>query len=575
MMSKRYTIGLALLVAGSVLIPGPVSSGSILDTKHNLSISGPGPVKATTEEEICVFCHTPHNGRRDIPYLWNKSDTATSYTPYQSSTLHATVGQPTGASKLCLSCHDGTIALGALLTRPAEIPFVGGVRFIPDGRAKLGTDLSDDHPVSLVYDGALATSNLELKDPLTLPAPVRLDQNKELQCTACHDSHDNSNGKFLVMTNQYSGLCTTCHSKDGWTLTSHSTSTKTWNGAGANPWPNSTYTTVAENACGNCHVPHSAGGHQRLMNYAIEEDNCLACHTGNVASKNIGAELTKSRGHFVQNYMGQHDPAENFVLGAAPKHVECADCHNAHQSNVTPSPGVPMVSGSLAGVSGIDAAGQAIKYAQYEQEICYKCHGDNNVSSSLSITRQIAQLNTRLEFDPGNPSFHPVAAIGVNQNVPSLLSPYTTLSRIACTDCHNNDDVSGPKGPHGSNNAYLLAKNYTTADNTVESPLTYELCYTCHSRASLLANQSFKAHSSHIVTYQAPCSACHDAHGVSNTQGNAVNNAHLINFDVNIVQPDSLGRLYFEKIGPGSGKCYLNCHGAIHDPVNAPLKSTY
>ena len=575
MMPKRYKIGLVFLALGSLLIPGPVSSGSILDTKHNLSVSGPGPVKSTTESEICVFCHAPHNTRRDIPYLWNKSDTTASYTPYQSTTLHAAVGQPTGASKLCLSCHDGTVALGALLTRPAEIPFAGGVRFLPAGRTNLGTDLSDDHPVSLVYDSALASSNLELNDPLALPPQVRLDQNKELQCTACHDSHDNSNGKFLVMVNQYSGLCTTCHSKDGWTLTSHSTSGKIWNGAGANPWPNSTYPTVAENGCGNCHVSHSAGGHQRLMNYAIDEDNCLACHTGNVATQNIGNELAKPYGHFVQNYMGQHNPVENFVLGGVPKHVECADCHNSHQSNATPSPGAPMVSGAITGVTGIDASGQAVKYAQNQQEICYKCHGDNNVSTGLSITRQIAQLNTRLEFDPANPSFHPVAGIGVNQYMPSLLPPYTTTSRIGCTDCHNNDNASGPKGPHGSTNAYLLAKNYTTADNATESPLAYEVCYTCHSRASLLANQSFKAHNSHIVTYQAPCSACHDAHGVSNTQGNPVNNAHLINFDLNIVLADGQGRRYFEKTGPGSGKCYLNCHGATHDPLNVPLKSTY
>lgn len=574
MIPRFVKIGLASLALGGLLSPGPVSSGSILDTKHNLSISGPGPVKSTTEEEVCLFCHAPHNTRRDIPYLWNKSDTTISYTPYQSTTLHAAVGQPTGASKLCLSCHDGTVALGALLTRPAEIPFAGGVRFMPAGRANLGTDLSDDHPVSLIYDSALASSNSQLRDPLSLPPQIQLDQNKEMQCTACHDSHDNSNGKFLVMPNQYSNLCTTCHNPDGWAQTSHSTSNKTWNGASANPWPNSAYTTVAENGCGNCHVSHSAGGHQRLMNYAIDEDNCLVCHTGNVATQNIGAELTKPYGHFVQNYMGQHDAAENFVLGGVPKHVECADCHNAHQSDPTPSPGAPVVSGAITGVSGIDSSGLAVKYAQNQQEICYKCHGDNNVSSSLTINRQLPQLNTRLEFDPGNPSFHPVAGTGVNPNVPSLQSPYTTLSRLACTDCHNNDNASGPKGPHGSTYPYLLVKNYTTADNTTESPLTYELCYTCHSRASLLANQSFKAHSSHIVTYQAPCSACHDAHGVSNTQGNAVNNAALINFDLSIVLPDSLGQLRFEKTATG-GQCYLNCHGATHDPVNAPLKSVY
>jgi predicted CXXCH cytochrome family protein len=564
-MIRLFQFGLVVLALAFHFIT-PTAANTIVDTKHNLSISGPGPVKSATEGEICVFCHVPHHARRDIPYLWNRSETAANFIPYQSSTLRATVGQPTGASKLCLGCHDGTIALGALLTRPQEVPFAGGIRFIPEGRAKIGTDLSDDHPVSLAYDSALVAINPELVDPTMLPPQVRLDSNQELQCTGCHDPHKDSFGKFLVMSNQYSGLCTSCHDKDGWTQTSHSTSGKSWNGAGTNPWFNSPYPTVAENGCGNCHVSHSAGGHEQLMNYAIEEDNCLTCHSGNVATHDIANELTKQYGHFVQNYSGVHDPAENFVLGGAQKHVECADCHNPHQSNSTPSSGAPFVSGATQGVSGIDAAGEPVKYAQNQFEICFKCHGDNSFIASLPITRQIDQLNTRLEFDQANPSFHPVAGPGANPNVPSLLPPYTTSSRILCTDCHNNDDALGPKGPHGSSNPFLLAKNYTTADNTTETPVAYELCYGCHSRASLLSDQSFKQHSLHIVTAKTPCSACHDAHGISNTQGNPVNNAHLINFDLASVQPDSQGRLYYEKTGPSSGTCYLSCHGANHAP---------
>lgn len=569
MMIRLFQIGLVFLALAIYFIPGTVSSDTILDTKHNLSLSGPGPVKSTTEGEICVFCHAPHHARRDIPYLWNRSDTTANYIPYQSSTLHATVGQPTGASKLCLSCHDGTVALGALLTRPQEVPFAGGIRFMPEGRAKLGTDLSDDHPVSFVFDSALAVGNSELANPLNLPPQVKLDKNKELQCTACHDPHKDSNGKFLVMSNQYSGLCTTCHDKDGWALSSHSTANKQWNGAGTDPWFNSSYSTVAENGCGNCHVSHSAAGHERLMNYAIEEDNCLVCHTGNVATKNIGNEQTKRYGHFVQNYSGVHNPVENFVLGGVRKHVECADCHNSHQSNSMSSPGAPLVSGATTGVTGIDASGQAVKYARNEYEICNKCHGDNNVSTSFPISRQIPQLNTRLEFNQANPSFHPVMGPGANPNVPSLLPPYTTSSKILCTDCHNNDNEMGPKGPHGSNTAFLLAKNYATADNTTETPYAYELCYGCHSRASILGDQSFKGpkgHNFHIVAKNTPCSACHDAHGISNTQGNAINNAHLINFDLNIVQPDGQGRLHYLKTGPFGGSCFLNCHGASHGP---------
>ncbi len=136
----------AVFATGLMSVASLSRAAGIVDTVHNLSISGPGPIKSTTEDEICVFCHTPHKARRDVPYLWNRADSTVNYTTYASSTLFAAVGQPTGASKMCLSCHDGTIALGAVLTRPAEIPFAGGIRFLPAGPSRLGTDISDDHP---------------------------------------------------------------------------------------------------------------------------------------------------------------------------------------------------------------------------------------------------------------------------------------------------------------------------------------------------------------------------------------------------------------------------------------------
>jgi len=565
-MIRTLKIGPCMALAALYFIAVAPSFGGILDTKHNLSVGGPGPVKSTTEEEICIFCHTPHNARRDIPYLWNRSDTTINYLPYQSSTLYAAVGQPTGASKLCLSCHDGTIALGALLTLPQEVPFAGGLRFIPEGPAKIGSDISDDHPVSLVYDSSLVARNGELVDPLSLPPAVKLDKNRELQCTACHDPHNDDYGKFLVLSNQSSGLCIACHERDGWLMSSHSTSNKPWSGQGRNPWPHTAYPTVSQNGCESCHMPHTAGEHERLLNYALEEDNCLVCHNGNVAAKNIENELVKQHRHPVQNYAGLHDAAENFASGGVQKHVECVDCHNPHQSNANPSSGAPRVSGATAGVKGIDASGQQIRQAQNLYEICYKCHGDANVISTLPLTRQIAQLNTRMEFNPANPSFHPVETQGVNANVPSLLPPYTTASVISCADCHNNDSLTGPRGPHGSNNEYLLEKKYSIADNTAESPQVYEICYKCHGRTTILGNQSFKKHNDHIVVQKAPCSACHDAHGVSYTQGNPTNNAHLINFDLTIIQPDSLGRLYYEKTGVFSGRCFLTCHGIRHEP---------
>jgi predicted CXXCH cytochrome family protein len=322
---------------------------------------------------------------------------------------------------------------------------------------------------------------------------------------------------------------------------------------------------VAGNGCENCHIPHSAGSPERLLYYAFEEDNCLACHDGGVAATDIEDAITRPYGHPVQNFTGLHDAAEDVTTGRVPVHVECSDCHDPHQANGDPSPGGSRVSGATRGVSGVSAAGAALSEARYVYEICFKCHADNNVIRELSIVRQIEQHNTRLEFDPANPSFHPVEASGRNPDVVSLLPPYTAGSTISCTDCHGASNGAAAKGPHGSDWRHLLTERYVTNDFTPESPSSYALCYRCHSRSGLLSDESFP-HSTHVVDQSAPCSACHDPHGVSYMQGNLRQNSHLINFDLDIVSPNATGRLEFIDQGRFQGQCYLNCHGKPHAP---------
>jgi len=552
------------------LLGSDVFGAGIRGTKHNLSVFGKGSIKSQSEEQVCVFCHTTKKVRKANPFLWNRENSNVFYKPYQSSTLESSVGQPTGSSKICLSCHDGTIALGSLVSRRLEVPFQGGIRFMPpQSPARLGTDLSDDHPVSFFYSSRLSAIK-EVVDPSGLPPQVRLDENRELQCTTCHDPHDDTFGKFLVISNQYSSLCTTCHRIQGWTASSHSNSFKRWNGRGPDPWPDTNYQTVSENGCENCHRPHSAGRHERLLKHAFEEDNCLVCHNGSVASTDIGAALTKPFGHKVQNYVNVHNPKENFASGNMKKHVECEDCHDPHQTNSSGSPNSDMISGANRGVSGVSAGGQQVAAANDLYEICFKCHADNNVYSRFTITRQVDQLNTRLEFNPNNPSFHPVESPGMNQDTPSLLPSFSPSSVISCIDCHNTDNPGGPNGPHGSRYQYLLELNYKTNDLTSESSDNYALCYKCHSRNSILSDQSFSEHRRHIVDQRTPCSACHDSHGISQLQGNALNNSHLINFDLAIVQQNGSGSLYFQDLGRFSGQCFLNCHGVEHDPNQYP-----
>jgi predicted CXXCH cytochrome family protein len=400
----------------------------------------------------------------------------------------------------------------------------------------------------------VATADQQLKDPSLITPPVEL-ENGKLQCTSCHDPHDNTNGKFLVTTRQNSDLCLSCHDRDYWSGSTHNSSTATWNGSGSDPWFHTDYTNVGDNACENSHNPHNASDpSQPLLNSNIEETNCLVCHSGNVASTDIQTEISKIYSHNVSSYNLIHDVGEAALIST--KHVECYDCHNPHATNNSTA-SAPNVNGFNQGVKGVDLSGNNIEPIQYQYELCFRCHGDSPDKPGAPTLRLFPETNVRLEFNPSNASYHPVVAAGANSNVPSLISPLTESSIIYCTDCHASDDDTAPSGPHGSTNEHILKARYSTQDNRREQSNLYALCYSCHSRNSILGDNSFKEHDKHLDSADAPCNACHDPHGSSG-------NTHLINFDLNIVSPRN-GVLLFEDLGQFKGRCTLRCHGENHN----------
>jgi predicted CXXCH cytochrome family protein len=556
-MRRRKILSVLLFYACSSVL----HAQSVVNTVHNLSVSGPGTVKASTETEVCIFCHTPHNSKPAGP-LWNRNDPGVTYVLYNSSTIQAVPGQPDGSSRLCLSCHDGTIALGNVVSRTTDISFSGGVTKMPGGVSNLTTDLSNDHPISFQYNSALSLSDGQLKDPSAVSYPVSL-ENGKVQCTSCHDPHRNVYSDFLVASTQFSELCVKCHDRNYWAPSTHNTSTKTWNGTGTNPWKHTPFTNIAENACENCHMPHNAGGKVRLLNYLAEENNCLNCHDGNTASTNIKQQMTKSYVHNVYGYNLTHDANEAALVSTM--HVECEDCHNPHAVKKLAA-NAPSANGFLTGVQGITQTGNPIDPVQYEYEVCYRCHAESPNKPSSKTTRQIDQNNVRLEFDLSGPSYHPVAGAGKNPSSPSLIGPtYSVSSIIFCTDCHASDGTGSPAGPHGSIYPSILKYQYLKADNTPESAASYALCYSCHSRTSILGNNSFGEHNKHINGERTPCNACHDPHGIPASMGNSTNNSNLINFDRGIVSPDGTGALRFVDTGNNSGYCLLRCHSQTHD----------
>jgi len=172
--------------------------------------------------EICKPCHTPHHTKALPAPLWNhelSTETYSMYNSTQSPSMDADVDiQPSGSSKICLSCHDGTVALENF----GDI--TDGVIFLY-GDMLIGSDLSDDHPISFVYNTSLATEDGELYDPATKLSGVvgsvgSIDEDMlfqgRMECSSCHDVHNTravAGTKLLLKDNTGSALCLTCHDK--------------------------------------------------------------------------------------------------------------------------------------------------------------------------------------------------------------------------------------------------------------------------------------------------------------------------------------------------------------------------
>jgi predicted CXXCH cytochrome family protein len=565
---NRFGAFFAITVAASFVLAPVALSGSIIDTKHNLSCASNNEVRAEEENRICIFCHAPHSSR-GMRALWNRRDSDAVYDIYESSSVRANIGQPTGSSRLCLSCHDGTIAVGSLHASASPIRLASGQLFLDRSHGSVGISLRDDHPISFLYDGALVTQDRNLVPPVAVADLDLLDRDGQVQCTSCHDPHHDDLGAFLRFSTKHGVLCNKCHDLTGWNTASHSLDeaevTAGCGGLALDAAPE----TVASRSCQSCHDMHAAEGETWLRRSKHEERICFGCHDGSVASMDVEAEFRKLSAHSVSDTSGVHDPTE--TPARRMRHVECVDCHNPHASHPGPASSGDLP-GALEAVRGVDLWGNVVETALHEYEICFACHGPESIDLPR-IPRAIESPSILDEIRPINPSYHPIAAPGRNLDVPSLIPPWTEASRIRCSDCHNSDDSraaggTGPNGPHGSIYSPLLERNYSTRDFQQESPEAYALCYKCHEYASILNDESFSAHSAHVRGESIPCSACHDAHGISKSAGGReVSNTHLINFDLSIVQPTVGGRLDFIDTGRYSGRCYLACHGADHVPA--------
>jgi predicted CXXCH cytochrome family protein len=186
---------------------------------------------AWSNHEICKPCHIPHRAMTAAGRLWNHTLSSATYTTFDGTAGVAGATAMDRASILCMSCHDGTVALDSFGGATTGSTFAAGA-------ALVGTDLTNDHPIGneAVYPTTTSTrfnpqtisSPGTTSERHTVPNPSNTAQSVSLYkmtvnsadawtvgCRSCHNPHRGREvaDKMLAFSNDASALCLTCHIK--------------------------------------------------------------------------------------------------------------------------------------------------------------------------------------------------------------------------------------------------------------------------------------------------------------------------------------------------------------------------
>ncbi len=249
-----------------------VGGTGIVGSSHDLSNVGglTGSIIAVgltgvgdTQSRICVFCHHPHNamsgegagGRSGtqndgLSYspLWNRELSTQTFTGYNNGIMmgataingtdarHALNAADAaaggthiaGVSLLCMSCHDGVVAMNAYSVTTGSTSGAGntaGTNAVPiSGTAAFAGNMNNHHPMGFSYavvqdaDAEIAAENVNMvPGSTTTIGDLLYGANDTMECVTCHDVHNTANQagaeRFLWRTNDKSNFCLTCHLK--------------------------------------------------------------------------------------------------------------------------------------------------------------------------------------------------------------------------------------------------------------------------------------------------------------------------------------------------------------------------
>jgi predicted CXXCH cytochrome family protein len=403
---------------------------------------------------------------------------------------------------------------------------------------------------------------------------------------------------------------------------------------------------IVSGQCSACHRGHVAKA-PNLTKDSEQSTLCFSCHDGQGSSKNVKSQyaLTRPANNPAAREYYSHEAVDTSTAtphtrseldefgGLSNRHSECADCHNSHKAGGTDSVSTPDgwdASGRLAGVSGVSvvngAAGTAPTYTfldgvpkadlgvypvTREYQLCFKCHsGFTTLTSNTGLKPSQYALDKGVEFNPANPSFHPVEAAGKN-TTPKMdeslagTSPYklwnfTSGSTIRCLNCHASGTPAATPppaagaslAPHTSSNRGILLENYKdrvlTTASAAYSAGDFALCFVCHAeepfRNETANKTNFSLHGRHLTGLEglgsggtdidkagdgqgnAICAECHfRIHSTTNkVEPQTVDGSRLVNFAPNVKPKSATIPVTWTKGATGGGSCSLTCHGYSH-----------
>jgi predicted CXXCH cytochrome family protein len=211
MRNQILLLGLSATAVGLIAVS---TSADIVGSAHDFSGT------SWAGGEICKPCHTPHFAT-DVGYLWAHTLSDATYTLYDGSTSGpGGVDELDQHSRMCLSCHDGTIALN-------DFHNGGGTPIYIDAGELIGTDLSDDHPIGITAEYPIE-GNSRFNEAILFPSgyygfgsgyfptvPLYpFNGEHVVSCSSCHTPHAISGiDNLLRLDNAGSALCLSCHIK--------------------------------------------------------------------------------------------------------------------------------------------------------------------------------------------------------------------------------------------------------------------------------------------------------------------------------------------------------------------------